>query len=402
VQEKMADPVITSVVGVGDPIIKELAGFASVTKDTLLPNPHVATTPGPADVGIPVKMDYTSSVSWGGSMQLRLPYGASYYASECYLLMTLAAPATGTYASYPGLNVISRMSTRHSGGILDDFAYQPVMSHLLSEMPSERVNAILALAGGATPGACTVVIPLPLFFSSLRQGRGEGSPLPLFALDSNLEINLTLRAETDILAAASTVNASKTCTSCQLVILPIMATDSLRAKHVELVKSGAWRMHGDDFATITAGASATSGADTSISLMPLVGYIQEYSVQSHLGTDLSTAHAFYLQKALDTVQVDVDGITIKKDSAKDQGYKELFYSTKYGLNATLGNPTTVSMEGSDPATSGLCSDGGLYTRKFSSIVLTINESVGTCSIDIAAKRKAVYLMSPSGSLSKIY
>ena len=76
-----------------------------------------------ATYGSPIRIDVTSQFAFGASQVVNLP-GGGYYIAEAWLEATLAATTTGTYVSYPGLSMISRIVERQVND-LGSYAYQP-------------------------------------------------------------------------------------------------------------------------------------------------------------------------------------------------------------------------------------------------------------------------------------
>lgn len=390
----MADPVLASYVK-DSPIVKAIADLSVGVADPYFPSKsEVLGFAG--SYGTPIIKSLLPSFAFDQPMGIDFP-GVGLIDSA-WLDVTMAATATGTYASFPGLNLVKSIREMHGTETLAEYNYQPVMTCCIDSMDTKQLALILANAGGVTPGAAAAVnfkVPLPLFFSDLRNGRGNGFPLPAGILASPFHIDITWTPLASMLAATSTGGSV---TSINLVVQPLTTNDDARIGQARLTAKGEWKFVAQDFATIRDPTSLATATDTTLSLDNMDGLLKRIVVCNHLTSNLSTAHDFYTMTDWTSYELTIDGSSFRKITSKaDQDMFSLFHGDRYGLNATFGNPLSIELSGSDRSMAG-----GLLTRAVRAIQLVFKQTSGAaCTVDLVGVRRAVFGLDSTGRIYKI-
>jgi len=147
--------------------------------------------------------DESARAKPGATFTHRMP--SNHWCVDTHLVIELAAPSAGVTVDYPGLNAVRRVTVRH-GPQVQEFDYRAAMSYILGKMSTEEQRLIKEQAGVASAVAQTIAVPIPTWWTPIGQGglKRNNQGVPLFLLNSPIELEIELSPSADLLASGAT------------------------------------------------------------------------------------------------------------------------------------------------------------------------------------------------------
>jgi hypothetical protein len=152
------------------------------------------------------------------------------YLGEMYLVSCHAA-GTGNMTQYPGTVIVQHFELWHKGTLIGSYDYWPTWGYIMQNMQEkgdEFLYAWQVFSGGAALASGNICTPLWSPWSRLIRGHETAQPLPLFLLDDDLVVRVTLRAAASYWDAGATPGALS---SMELCYQEIHTSDELRRYH---------------------------------------------------------------------------------------------------------------------------------------------------------------------------
>lgn len=287
-----------------------------------------------------VAIDATSEARADSQWTHRCP--SSHFLCDTFISLRMNAPSAGTTSPRVGLNLIDRVIVRN-GDTIQEFEYAPVMAYVLSKCDPNERQSILNAVGGNSSVAETIVIPLPLFWCTLGNGKPtrNNNAVPLFSLNAPLEIELTFNSDSALLASGGSFAGN--------------AYDSVRMCHVlkkthssvynSVRASGAWEMVAYDYQTATNRTVVPDASDVRTDLSQFDGSSVGLFINPVTTASLVANDQFVVTDGLSRVRTELNGaefLRLQQNVDATTSERAMnWLSWKFGINtgADSSDPT---------------------------------------------------------------
>lgn len=343
---------------------------------------------------------------------VRLPSKFPYSLEACYLHLTLnAAPvAPALWASYPGANLINKYLVSQSSELMDVKSYIGQFITLTDDLTQEEVQQYLDCFGGIAPAASNdglfhFIIDIPMFFGRLMS---KSQPLPLFALASDVMLNLTLNPLSALTDTGAGAFAPGSLVGLDFCMVCTHTSPEYKSQIMREITSGTYKYMYSNCITFPSQIPIASGALTSIDLK-FVGdsLVSSFYFLNHSSAAGSVANRFILTP-IESAELFINGTSLLQGAARKEEleYMSILFGTSAGVTGVPGS--------SDPcvfniAAIGRNADiahheefvGAIACERLTSLNVRLLQASGVpCTIDVVALSPAVLLLDASGNLRR--